>query len=478
MIKHTRTWLVGLISTLALIVVPLLIFIPRQGEAADSPGQHLPVRPPHTDHSALLPGPYSSGSEVTQTCLECHPLAADQVMGTTHWTWESEPYQFDRLDQQVTLGKATSLNNFCIGVQSNWPDCTSCHIGYGWADESFDFSEASNVDCLICHADSGTYAKSTSGYPAEAVDLAVAAQSVGWPTSENCGGCHFNGGGGNAVKHGDMDQHLYFPTAELDVHMGGQGMVCTDCHQTDEHAISGRMISINLGNENQVSCIDCHSAEPHADQRLDAHTDSVACQTCHIPEFAVTDPTKVYWDWSTAGQDRIEDVHEFLRIKGSFIYEDHVQPEYYWFSGTRDRYLLGDVIDPSQPTLINTLQGDIGDAQARIFPFKIHRALQPYDAIYNYLLQPKVAGEGGFWTEFDWELALTLGSEVVDLPYSGQYGFAETWMYLPITHTVQPTANALGCEACHSPGGRLDWTALGYPGDPMQWGGRSQGASD
>mgnify|MGYP000666355391 CR=1 FL=1 len=33
-----------------------------------------------------------------------------------------------------------SINNFCIGIQGNWPSCTACHAGYGWEDESFDFT--------------------------------------------------------------------------------------------------------------------------------------------------------------------------------------------------------------------------------------------------------------------------------------------------------------------------------------------------
>ena len=37
---------------------------------------------------------------------------------------------------------------------------------------------------------------------------------------------------------------------------------------------------------------------------------------------------------------------------------------------------------------------------------------------------------------------------------------------------VQPKEQALQCEACHGENGRLDWKALGYPGDPMEWGGR------
>ena len=122
---------------------------------------------------------------------------------------------------------------------------------------------------------------------------------------------------------------------------------------------------------------------------------------------------------------------------------------------------------------MNPLAGDINDLDARIFPFKVHRARQPYDLVYNYLLQPKTFGEGGFWTEFDWDQALRLGSETVGLPFSGEYGFAETEMYWPLTHTVAPAGQALLCADCHSPEGRLDWKALGYPGDPMEWGVRN-----
>jgi hypothetical protein len=59
------------------------------------------------------------------------------------------------------------------------------------------------------------------------------------------------------------------------------------------------------------------------------------------------------------------------------------------------------------------------------------------------------------------------------MEFSGEYGFAETWMYWPTTHMVQPKENALQCDECHSADGRMDWKALGYPGDPIEWGGRS-----
>jgi hypothetical protein len=45
-------------------------------------------------------------------------------------------------------------------------------------------------------------------------------------------------------------------------------------------------------------------------------------------------------------------------------------------------------------------------------------------------------------------------------------------MYWAITHMVAPAEEALTCAECHGADGRLDWEALGYHGDPVDWGGR------
>ena len=281
---------------------------------------------------------------MTQACLECHEDAADQVMHTTHWTWETQPITVPWRSEPVTIGKKNQINNFCIGTQGNEKKCMTCHAGYGWEDANFDFENPQNVDCLACHADTATYAKADYGYPAEGIDLVAAAQSVRAPTRDNCGKCHFDGGGGNNVKHGDLDESLRFPSADLDVHMGEHNMVCTDCHQSKDHVIKGKLLAdnFNIDPATQVACTDCHPEDLHEDERINAHVDSVACQTCHIPTTATKDPTKVYWDWSTAGQDLPEDHYTYLKIKGSFIYEKDYQPTYQWFDGNVSyRYLLG-----------------------------------------------------------------------------------------------------------------------------------------
>ena len=471
-------WMVGAASILLILIVPIVYFWPHTAEKTQDPWSFVPAHPVHTSHADIVQGDFKTGPDVTRACLECHAEAADQVMHTTHFTWQSEPFNVPGRDGPVTIGKANQLNNFCISAQGNQKQCMTCHAGYNWQEgKSYDYSNTENVDCLVCHADMNMYAKGAYGNPAEGVGLLAAARSVRAPNRENCGTCHFNGGGGDNVKHGDLDQGLNFPPANLDVHMGANNFVCTDCHTTSSHTIKGRLVADNyeIDPAEQVACTDCHPSVPHADDRINAHIQTVACQTCHVPAVALDEPTKISWDWSTAGQNLPEDHYTFLRIKGSFVYEKNVIPQYLWYNGDLSyRYLLGDTIDSTKVTVLDQPAGSINDRTAKIFPFKIHVAKQPYDAVYNYLLAPITAGDGGFWTTFDWNSAFKLAEPVTGLKYSGQYGFAETTMYWPSTHMVQPAANALQCNDCHSANGRLDWKALGYPGDPMVWGGRFQ----
>jgi len=446
-----------------------IIFLQAQAPEQDNPWNRLVKRPPPTDHTYLIKGPLKDGPSVTQACLSCHRSAAKEVMATTHWTWLGHEVRLPGYDHFVRIGKLNSINNFCIGIQSNWPLCTTCHAGYGWRDETFDFTYEKNVDCLICHDGTGTYRKEpgSAGLPAQDVDLLEVARKVSWPSRQNCGYCHFSGGGGDAVKHGDLDGTMYYPHERIDFHMGKLDFNCQDCHWTKKHDISGRSMSYGNDNTDRAPCTDCHSPKPHRRERLNLHTTAIACQTCHIPKMAVGAPTKMSWDWSTAGQDlKVQDPHVYLKIKGSFTFAMNVNPEYYWFNGRGEHYIQGDKIDPEKATPINQPLGGITDSTAKIWPFKVHRGKQIYDKKYNYLLVPKTYGKGGYWTEFDWDLAARLGSEATGLPYSGEYGFAPTEMYWVMTHMVAPKEKALQCTDCHGEHGRLDWKALGYGDDP------------
>lgn len=425
-----------------------------------------------TNHAELIMGPFESPHEVTKACLGCHEEAAAEVMKTIHWTWAETEENLPGHPGLSETGKKNVFNNFCIALQSNWPRCTSCHVGYGWRDSTFDFSNQENVDCLVCHDHTGQYKKTPTGagLPDTSVNLLLTAQSVGAPTRQACGICHFYGGGGENVKHGDLDQGLVNPTKEYDVHMGS-GMTCQDCHTTEAHQIKGKSMANNADSENRIRCQDCHESEPHKMKTLNNHSQKIACQTCHIQVYAKAQPTKLYWDWSTAGKDSVAPKDEYgdqtyNKMKGSFRWGKDVVPEYYWYNETSERYLLGDKFDPENVLSLNKPLGKKGDPDSKIYPFKVHRGQQIYDTQNNYLIVPKLFG--GYWKEYDWDKAAKEGMKSANLEYSGNYGFVSTEMYWKLNHMVSPKNQSLKCKDCHGDAGRLDWKSLGYEGDPRK----------
>lgn len=427
----------------------------------------------HLDHGPFFREAFAAPQDVTRACLACHPDAAREVMATAHWEWLGPEVEIPGHEGKRRIGKKNLLNNFCLTTVGNRAACTKCHVGYNWKDDSFDFARGENVDCLVCHEQTGAYVKGDEGLPMKDVDLLAAARSVSYPRRPNCSVCHSFGGGGQAVKHGDLDSSLENPGEDDDVHMGRLGFLCIDCHRTEKHVIRGRAFSVSVEDSGGFDCVDCHRDPPHDDPRLNGHLATVACQTCHISSFARKLPTKTDWDWSKAGDARrTDDPHEYLKIKGEFVYDHDVVPEYGWFDKTVERYLIGDPIDPAGVTHFNRPRGDLSNPAAKIWPFKVHRALQPFDSKRNVFLPPILSGEGGYWHDFDWKKALTLGARAAGLEFSGEFGFARTVMAWPLSHMVEPARNALGCDDCHGDRGRLDWRALGYESDPMRVGGR------
>lgn len=384
-------------------------------------------------------------------------------MRSSHWNWSRQEYVPGRGIR--TIGKKNIINNFCIGISDNEEGCSRCHIGYGMDGATFDFDDARNVDCLVCHDTTDTYAQALAGMPAFNVDLRKVAQNVGRPQKSNCGGCHFAGGGGNNVKHGDLEQALLTAPRAVDVHMAADGanLECIGCHKTENHRILGKLYSVSSMNRERSDCEQCHTGMPHLSGVLNQHTAKVACQTCHIPRYAKVNETKLAWDWSTAGRLRNGEPYEqkdaagnpvYASIKGSFTWGTNVKPEYVFFNGTASHYVLGDVVPAARPLEINTFHGSYDDPDAKITPVKIHRGKQIYDPSTKMLIQPKLyartVGEGGFWKDFNWGRAAEEGMRASGLPYSGRFEFIDTVMYWPVNHMVAPKEQAVGCIECHT----------------------------
>ncbi len=439
------------------------------------------------DHSKFkeLQTVFSSGPEVTTACLGCHTEAAKQIHKTKHWTWE-----FLNPSNDQRLGKRNILNNFCISPKSNYEHCTACHVGYGWENEEFDFTSEQNVDCLVCHDTTGEYLKSgdNAGRPKPTVDLGRVAQNVGKTSRDTCGNCHFFGGGGNGVKHGDMDDSLAVPEREVDVHMDAVGadFTCSTCHESKDHDVSGsrytpeaaheggyHVRSRDFSAENQANCRACHDNAPHKKSRanrLNQHADKIACQTCHIPEIARGGvATRMSWDWSTAGKldkqgkpyKEIRDGNLVYSSKtGSFTYAQDVKPEYIWFNGAVRYQLLDAVLEPDENgiVLINEFEGSAGDGKSRIWPIKVFKGKQPYDPVNKTLAVAHTSGhdDTGYWENYDWTKAITAGMSSAGKPFSGKVDFISTQMSWPITHMVAPAEDALECQECHQQGGRLE----------------------
>ena len=493
---------------------------------ATAHAQEAPVVPAGgstADHTKfdVLKGPFASGPEVTQACLSCHTEAGSQMMHTLHWSWD---YSNARTGQ--TLGKSSVVNSFCGNVASNEARCTSCHTGYGWTDvRQPPPPDPSRVDCLVCHDRSGQYAKldnmaghpsldpvpagakTVTGQAAWPVDLAEAARSVGMPGRENCGSCHFYGGGGDNVKHGDLSSALVSPAPATDVHMSPEGgnFTCQTCHVTEAHSIAGSRYDVEardivdthlLGQpRSAATCESCHGNRPHdmtpVGLKLNDHTDRLACQTCHVPSFARGGvATKTLWDWSTAGrmqdgrpmsisgftQADGKELETYISTKGSFDWAENVVPHYAWFDGTVEYTTADTEFDPSATVEINSLRGAAADPAARIWPFKRMLGRQAFDTERNVLLHSQVYGpqtDTAFWTNFDWSKSLQAAADYLGTGYSGSFDFVDTHMYWPITHMVAPAGDALKCGACHQPDGRMAGiTGVHVPGTGLPPGGR------
>ena len=426
------------------------------------------------DHSKFeeLKKQFTSGNEVTRACLSCHNQADAQLRATNHWMWH--------VAGEEKFGKGgLAVNNFCIASKKlGDKSCLDCHIGWD--------AQKGEVNCLVCHSQSEMNWKEafedirsfTEEGDQESLDMVAEIRAeleksvshIGRPGSKHCGSCHFYSGGDDGVKRGDMSSGLANPPRDIDVHLSkeGAGLACVDCHNTRNHQVPGRQYFISaqegrkkLGEpefRSFLRCDACHTAAPHKEAKLNDHTSTLSCQTCHIPLLARGDATKVWWDWSKAGQ--LKDgkpfkTHDelgkknYMSIKGEFKWEKNVKPSYAWFDGSMHNLTLADTVSPDAMVNIQTPNGTPRAPGNKIHPFKVHYAKQPWDPKLKKLLAPMLSGPQGYWETMNWPISLKAGMEAMGLPFSGEYDFIKTSFMYPVSHTIAPKEKALGCDDCH-----------------------------
>ena len=450
--------------------------------------------------------------EGTVSCLMCHEEEGIEMLDSGHFKWEGYSKNIVGLEGEVH-GKNDLINNFCIAVPTNEGRCTQCHAGYGYKDATYDFTDPTNVDCLVCHDQSGTYkkGKKTAGLPDPSVDLQVVARSItigAEVTRKACLGCHSHAGGGDNVKHGDLSTDMLNTTREYDVHMGTDGgnMTCVACHDDNHnpetgdvnHGIAGMSLhSVNEGEMKQ--CKDCHGSKDTIHTGTDAEQwlvnvswhDRLACQVCHVPAIARKLATKTEWYWADAGDaDRVPVIDpetgkpDYDKMKGTFVWAKDVRPELRYANGKWNRKVIGaNDTYTTEPIDLGSPVGDYSDPNAMIFPFKLMKGNQVVDPVNKVVSVPHLFGFAGgpnpYWAKYDWNLALIDGAAYTDQPYSGTYGFANTTMLLSVNHEIAPAEKALGagimpeaCMDCHQ-SGLVDFEALGWTGDPLYGGVRN-----
>jgi len=303
-------------------------------------------------------------------------------------------------DTNQKLGKKTLVNNFCIGIASNQAYCTSCHIGYGWKDNSFDSLAEENVDCLVCHDTTGLIA-SRPGWPGirlqemefrrlrrdpAPVDLnKVAPESrqvqplqlrrlpLLWRPRRRC-------------EDGDLDTSLEAADADVDVHMDATGLdfTCATCHTTTGHAVPAAVTRRLPRMSRGRCCAACWACairppanpvtavgriRPKRWRRSNPCRVSPRCRwqpsstsmARRLPARPATFPamarggvaTKMKWDWSEAGKmgpRRQTDGGEgreghaiYDSKKGAFVLQENVIP-ISWSNGEVIFTTLGDKV--------------------------------------------------------------------------------------------------------------------------------------
>jgi hypothetical protein len=471
-------------------------------------------------NDSTLAGFGADGTKVTAICLTCHRTTAAAVLGSTHFTWKGNSAMtgqtgvgklnfvnnfcvatasnearcaqchpaYGQAPQKDGVTGALKVNT---GMMTKWAadpavdktriDCLICHtsiaassyvkspanFGQPWPKTPYNCSPSCSAAQICSNVDTAgnpwtdgkSYCRAPNATEQPTVLANAAKNLLAAPARSNCGFCHFNAGGGDNVKMGDLGSALAAPTKDVDVHMGstatgGLNKSCASCHKgAASHQLKGTGLSIPVDTEGRAACTDCHSAAPHTSSATyNTHAAFIACQTCHIPRFSKTQYTKMDWDWRRSGDkvacqgltgcvsfngmtypsgnaqtgtiagvggeadkslnhvdDLADPTHKIAYgydwKKGYNRYEMNVVPAYRWFDGfgthaTTDNSAFGTQGDSaSDPVVLSAPVGGMTFATGKkIYPFKRMTGRSPGLADGSKMLIPHVFGDDGLWT--------------------------------------------------------------------------------
>ncbi len=442
-------------------------------------------------------GPHSnlSWADYPSACMNCHDGGQagnhyDQVWDTTHYQWLGDTP--DMVNQPGTLqGKLTNaVNSYCINIEGDWPVCGSCHVGRGIKPQQGDTK--ANIDCLMCHNES--YALNRvrlpdgSMGPSAGTDQATLdsyVQNITPPTRKNCLKCHAYAGGGDGVKRGDLSSALGDNAdPHFDVHMNvtGPNLQCQDCHVFSEHKTIGkgsdlrptddvlRGSEVNCANANCHAGMDSGSGHSTAGRRNepDRHVARVACQSCHIPEFAKA-PTEIHRDWrfhhdpngglidaATCGVDGNPDCPSHPDVH----WDSNLAPTLKFWNRDSDNYLLGDIAVLDPETGAYPTSRPLGDvfasdplAGGKLTPFKYKTADAPIITGNNVM----IALDTLEYLKLSGNVVASVESGLVNMGYNAgePYHWIVSDTYHMITPGVNPAPAVADCSYCHG-GGIVD----------------------
>ena len=473
---------------------------PNSSSLTASPPTSPSLTTPPPDSSSIIAATPPEHSNITSytgpsTCLACHRQQAVSMFGAVHYQWTGATPNVPNIPGDA--GKDDlGFNTYCGSVEtSRHIACYSCHAGAGLApNQTMSETQLSNIDCMTCHQEqyrrtpappfenltftdyNGTvhtwrlpvedaqgnfqYVIDETRMPVSAV---VAAQTVHTPTRGTCLSCHAYAAGSDCGKRGDLSAGMVNPPVAVDVHMSPQGanLTCQACHPFTSHRVLGRGLDIRENDVPQrLTCTSpgCHSSTPHNITEVNNHTSRVACQACHIPEYAKLTTTEMERNWTTPfwfpGMFSNQGGYKPEEIR-----QGNVTPTYSWFNGTSYVYVRGQV-PPLRPDGMYEFAAPYGSVnEGQIVPMKEHTS---NSAMLDSTHQMIPFSTFTFFVTGDFSRAVQAGQDYFGM--TGNWSRVNVHTYQTINHQVEPVfkrpaVRRVSCSLCrgsaypHGPAG-------------------------